>query len=68
VSSALVASAAVSLVATPTELLKCRLQAQGDPKAAAARLAAAGIDPKTVGKGGRRGREGGARTPARLGA
>jgi solute carrier family 25 carnitine/acylcarnitine transporter 20/29 len=35
---ALAASAAVSLVATPTELLKCRLQAQGDPRLAAERL------------------------------
>ncbi|KIZ07141.1 carnitine/acylcarnitine carrier-like protein [Monoraphidium neglectum] len=43
--SALAASAAVSLVACPTELLKCRLQAQGDKKVAAARLAAAGVDP-----------------------
>lgn len=38
---ALAASAAVSLVATPTELLKCRLQAQGDPGLAAQRLRAA---------------------------
>lgn len=43
--SSLAASAAVSLVATPTELLKCRLQAQGDVAAAAARMAAAGLDP-----------------------
>lgn len=40
VAVALAASAAVSVVATPTELLKCRLQAQGDPKLAAQRLAA----------------------------
>lgn len=39
-----VATGAVSLVATPTELLKCRLQAQGDAKVAAARLTAAGVD------------------------
>jgi solute carrier family 25 carnitine/acylcarnitine transporter 20/29 len=38
---ALAASAAVSLVATPTELLKCRLQAQGDPRLAAERLRSA---------------------------
>jgi solute carrier family 25 carnitine/acylcarnitine transporter 20/29 len=37
---ALAASAAVSLVAAPTELLKCRLQAQGDPRLAAERLRA----------------------------
>ncbi|KAF8071030.1 hypothetical protein HT031_001112 [Scenedesmus sp. PABB004] len=39
------ASAAVSLVATPTELLKCRLQAQGCSKTAVQRLIDAGQDP-----------------------
>jgi hypothetical protein len=39
------ASAAVSLVATPTELLKCRLQAQGCSATARARLVAAGLNP-----------------------
>ncbi|KAI8472110.1 MAG: mitochondrial carrier [Monoraphidium minutum] len=43
--SSLAASAAVSLIACPTELLKCRLQAQGDLQVAAARLQAAGLDP-----------------------
>jgi len=44
---ALAASAAVSLVATPTELLKCRLQAQGDPRLAARRLSAGGASDAT---------------------
>eukprot|EP00879_Flechtneria_rotunda_P032438 GHRR01035645.1.p1 GENE.GHRR01035645.1~~GHRR01035645.1.p1 ORF type:complete len:348 (+),score=108.87 GHRR01035645.1:526-1569(+) len=39
------ASCAVSLVATPTELLKCRLQAQGCSAAARQRLINAGVDP-----------------------
>eukprot|EP00882_Tetradesmus_deserticola_P004852 GHRQ01005113.1.p1 GENE.GHRQ01005113.1~~GHRQ01005113.1.p1 ORF type:complete len:336 (+),score=170.92 GHRQ01005113.1:85-1008(+) len=39
------ASCAVSLVATPTELLKCRLQAQGCSKTAMQRLVDAGLDP-----------------------
>lgn len=39
------ASMAVSLVATPTELLKCRLQAQGCSKTAIQRLLDAGLDP-----------------------
>ena len=42
------AGVAVSFVATPTELLKCRLQAQGSFATAEARLVAAGIDPSTV--------------------
>lgn len=42
------ASAAVSLVATPTELLKCRLQAQGCAAAAIQRLRDAGLDPAQV--------------------
>jgi solute carrier family 25 carnitine/acylcarnitine transporter 20/29 len=42
------ASAAVSVVATPTELMKCRLQAQGCSKTALAKLVAAGVDPRTV--------------------
>lgn len=42
------AGLAVSFLATPTELLKCRLQAQGSLAVATARLAAAGIDPSTV--------------------
>ncbi|GMH44656.1 hypothetical protein BSKO_12608 [Bryopsis sp. KO-2023] len=42
------AGVAVSFVATPTELLKCRLQAQGEISTAVARLKAAGIDPTTV--------------------
>jgi solute carrier family 25 (mitochondrial carnitine/acylcarnitine transporter), member 20/29 len=45
---ALAASAAVSLVATPTELLKCRLQAQGDPRLAADRLRAAAAAAATT--------------------
>lgn len=39
------ASCAVSLVATPTELLKCRLQAQGCSATARQRLIDAGLDP-----------------------
>lgn len=39
------ASCAVSLVATPTELLKCRLQAQGCSATARQRLVEAGLDP-----------------------
>lgn len=39
------ASCAVSLVATPTELLKCRLQAQGCSATARQRLLDAGLDP-----------------------
>jgi hypothetical protein len=39
------ASCAVSLVATPTELLKCRLQAQGCSVTARQRLVGAGLDP-----------------------
>eukprot|EP01024_Parvocaulis_polyphysoides_P000684 TRINITY_DN1017_c0_g2_i2.p1 TRINITY_DN1017_c0_g2~~TRINITY_DN1017_c0_g2_i2.p1 ORF type:complete len:358 (-),score=33.30 TRINITY_DN1017_c0_g2_i2:218-1258(-) len=35
---------AVSFVATPTELLKCRLQSQGSVEAAKARLAKSGMD------------------------
>lgn len=42
------ASCVVSLVATPTELLKCRLQAQGNAESVIARFRAAGIDPATV--------------------
>lgn len=42
------AGAAAALVAAPTELLKCRLQAQGEVGVVLQRLAAAGIDPKTV--------------------
>eukprot|EP00878_Enallax_costatus_P014771 GHUV01015456.1.p1 GENE.GHUV01015456.1~~GHUV01015456.1.p1 ORF type:complete len:205 (+),score=61.56 GHUV01015456.1:580-1194(+) len=42
------ASAAVSLVATPTELLKCRLQAQGCSATAIQRLRDAGLDPANV--------------------
>ena len=42
------ASAAVSIVATPTELMKCRLQAQGCSKTALAKLVAAGVDPRAV--------------------
>eukprot|EP00879_Flechtneria_rotunda_P013470 GHRR01014064.1.p1 GENE.GHRR01014064.1~~GHRR01014064.1.p1 ORF type:complete len:435 (+),score=113.80 GHRR01014064.1:526-1830(+) len=42
------ASCAVSLVATPTELLKCRLQAQGCSAAARQRLINAGVDPAMV--------------------
>lgn len=38
------ASAAVSLVACPTELLKCRLQAQGCSANARQRLLDAGLD------------------------
>ncbi|WIA31880.1 hypothetical protein OEZ86_002745 [Tetradesmus obliquus] len=38
------ASCAVSLVATPTELMKCRLQAQGCSKTAVQRLLDAGLD------------------------
>lgn len=39
------ASAAVSLVACPTELMKCRLQAQGCSATAIQRLVDAGLDP-----------------------
>jgi hypothetical protein len=39
------ASCAVSLVATPTELMKCRLQAQGCSATARQRLIDAGLDP-----------------------
>jgi hypothetical protein len=46
------ASAAVSLVACPTELLKCRLQAQGCAATARARLVAAGADMSKVGAWG----------------
>lgn len=42
------AGVAVSFVATPTELLKCRLQAQGSVATATARLVASGVDPATV--------------------
>eukprot|EP00775_Hariotina_reticulata_P007500 gene7500-7710_t len=42
------ASCAVSLVATPTELLKCRLQAQGCSATARLRLLDAGLDPSKV--------------------
>jgi hypothetical protein len=42
------ASCAVSLVATPTELMKCRLQAQGCSKTAVQRLVDAGLDPAKV--------------------
>eukprot|EP00210_Caulerpa_lentillifera_P000162 g157.t1 len=42
------AGVAVSFVATPTELLKCRLQTQGSVATATARLVAQGIDPTTV--------------------
>lgn len=44
------ASCAVSLVATPTELLKCRLQAQGCAATARQRLLDAGLDPAKVGQ------------------
>lgn len=49
------ASCAVSLVATPTELMKCRLQAQGCSANAIQRLVDAGLDPTkhTIYKGPR---------------
>jgi hypothetical protein len=49
--AAIGASAAVSLVACPTELMKCRLQAQGCSRTARQRLIAAGVDPNKVGGG-----------------